>query len=156
MGEGKEKVDVVDALEPATGCGELGEHLDGGHLCLEGDLILEEAEPCIVDEDKEIGARAALDGTLSGLVPRSSGIVLFLGATSGVVVQDVRAVVGARGELTVVGDGCRVFGLILGVGEDSAGGVTTVGALERDLEGRVEEIFLEDQSVIVVRQTVDL
>ena len=90
------------------------------------------------------------------MVPRSSGPVLFLGAASGVVVQDVRVVVGACGELTVVGDGRRVRGLILGVGEDSTRGVTTVGALERDLEGHVEEIFLEDQIVIVVRRTVNL
>ena len=156
VGEGKEEVDDVDALEPTTGCGELGEHLDRGHLRVEGDLVLEGAEPCLVDEGEEIGARAALNGALAGLVPRSSGPVLFLGATIGVVVQDGRVIVGACSELTVVGDGRRVCGFILGVGEDSAGGVTTVGALERDLKSHVEEIFLEDQRVILVRRTVDL
>ena len=40
--------------------------------------------------------------------------------------------------------------------DDSAGGVTTVGTFERDLESHVEDIFLEDQRVIVVRRTVDL
>ena len=60
------------------------------------------------------------------------------------------------GELTFVGDCRRICGFILGVGEDSAGGVTTVGAFERDLESHVEDIFLEDQRVIVVRQTVEL
>ena len=156
VGEGKEEVDNVDALEPATGCGELSKPLDGGPLCVEGDLILEGSEPYLVDEGEEIGAHAAFDGALAGLVPRSSGPVLFLGATSRVVVQYGRVVVGACSELTVVGDGRRVRGLILGVGEDSAGGVTTVGAFERDLESHVEEIFLEHQSVVVVRRTVDL
>ena len=137
-----------------TGCGELSEHLDGGHLRVEGDLILEGVEP--VDEGEEIGARAALDGALAGLVPRSSGPVLFLGATRGVVVQDGRVVVSARGKLTVVGDGRRVRGIILGVGEDSAGGVTAAGAFERDLESHVEEIFLESQRVILVWRIVDL
>ena len=78
MGEGKEEVKNVDALEPTTGCGELGEHLDRGHLRVEGDLVLEGAEPCLVDEGEEIGARTALDDALSGLVPRSSVPVLFL------------------------------------------------------------------------------
>ena len=136
--------------------GGLGEHLDGGHLRVEGDIILEGAKPCLVDEGEEIGARAALDCAPAGLVPRSSGLVLFLGTTSGVVVQDGRVVVGACGELMVVGDGRRVHGFILGVGEDSAGGVTFVGAFECDLESHVEDIFLESQRVIVVRQTVNL
>ena len=77
-------------------------------------------------------------GALAGFVPRSSGPVLFLGATSGVVVQDGRIVVGACGELAVVGDGRRVRCFILGVVEDSAGGFTAVGAFERDLEVHVE------------------
>ena len=72
MGEGEEEVNDVDALEPATGRGDLGEHLDGGHLRVEGDIILEGAEPCLVDEGEEIGARAALDCALAGLVPRSA------------------------------------------------------------------------------------
>ena len=50
MGEEKEEVNDVDALKSATGCGELGKHLNGGHLRVEGDLILEGAEPCLVDE----------------------------------------------------------------------------------------------------------
>ena len=122
MGEGEEEVDDVDALEPATGSGELGEHLDGGHLSVEGDLIIEGEKPCLVGEGEEIGARAALDCALTGLVPRSSGSFLLLGATSGVVVQDGRVIVGACGELTVIGDGRRIHGFILGVGEDSDGG----------------------------------
>ena len=129
---------------------------DGGHLRVEGDISLEGEKPCLVDEGEEIGARAALDCAFAGLVLRSSGPVLFLGATSGVVVQDGRVVVGACDELTFVGDGRLVCGFILGVREDSAGGVTAVGAFKRDFESHVEEIFLESQSVIVVWRTVDL
>ena len=58
--------------------------------------------------------------------------------------------------MAVIEDGCRVCSLVLGVQEDSAGGVSAVGTFERDLEGHVKQIFIEDQSVIVVRRTADL
>ena len=156
MSKGEEEVDDVDAFEPAADCGEMGEHLDGSHLCVGVDLILEGAKPCLVDEGKEVGARAALNGTLLGLVPRPRGPVFFLGATSGVVFLDGCVVVGARGELPVVRHGCCVCGLVLGVGEDGAGGVTTVGALKRDLERHIQEVLLEFERMIVVRRPVNL
>ena len=90
------------------------------------------------------------------MVPRSRGPVLFLGATCGVVLLDGCVVVGARGELPVVRQGCRVRGLVLGVGEDGARGVTAVGALERDLERHVQEVLLELEHVVVVRRPVNL
>ena len=93
---------------------------------------------------------------LAGLVPRSRGSVFFLGATSRVVLLDGCVIVGARGELTVIRHGRCVRGLVLGVGEDGAGGVTTVGALERDLERHVQEVLLEFERVVVVQRPVDL
>ena len=70
VSEGEEEVNDVDAFEPAAGRGELGEHFDGSHLCVEGDLILEGVKPCLVDEGEEVGAHAALNDALASLVPR--------------------------------------------------------------------------------------
>ena len=156
MSEGEEYFDDVNAFEPATGRGELGEHLDGSYLRVEGDLILEGEQLCLVNEGKEVGARAVLVCTLAGLVPRPRGPVFFLGAMSGVVLLDGCIVVGACGELPVVQHGGRVCGLVLGVSEDGAGGVTANGALEPDMERHIKEVLLELECVVVVRRPVNL
>ena len=113
VGEEEDEVDNVDALETATGRGDLGDHLDGGHLCVEDDLILEGSKPCLVGEGEEVVTRAALDGALAGLVPRPHRLGFFIGSKSGVVDQDGCVVVGVCGELSAVQHGRRARGLIL-------------------------------------------
>ena len=139
MREGDEEVDGVVLLESAAGLGQLVENLDQRQPSEERSLVLERAEPGRVDELEELVIGAAINGALARMVPCARRTVLFLGTASGVVSFKVWVVVCKRCDPAVVRCTCRYGNLVVGVLEDSTGGVAGIGAFECDSKADVEE-----------------
>ena len=95
-------------------------------------LVLQRADPCLVDKTNDVVVRPTLNGALSGLVPCPGRAMFFLGADNRIVDGDVVVVIFSRCDLPVVIRFSHVDALVARILKDGTGQVAGIHPLERD------------------------